>query len=295
MSDNIEVTTNDSTGLPMGDLEDQKNKSESVEKTDETLDASDASDDETPDNEPEEKPKKKSGGFQRRINKLNSRLSAEQEEKEYWRREYLKAKSSSKDESNPTPKKAEGKPKADDFETHEDYVEALTDWKTDQKFKAFEEKRANERAQREFQTKAQTHAERVKAFAQKHEDFSELVEEVSDIRVPAAVQELIVDSDFGPELMYELAKDRERLEQICSMSPLRAAKAIGRIEDKIESRSGKGEEKTENFNKKRAVNPPTPIRSRSEKATKKTIYDFGPNDEQGDYEAMRRKQRSSKW
>ena len=288
--------SNQSTATPKGDLVDENLKSESTddELVDESTDDSEASENEQDEDKAEkEKPKKKSGGFQRRINKLNSRLSAKEEEAEYWRQEYLKAKApNNREEKSVVVKKDDGKPRADDFETHEEYIEALTDWKTEQKLNAFEEKRRSEKVQKDYQTRAQTHAERVKAFSAKHEDFAEVIDEVSDIRVPGALQELIIDSEFGPELMYELAKDREELERICAMSPIKAAKAIGRIEDKLESRS-KSKTESSFINKKKPVNPPTPIRSRSDKATKPSIYD--ENISQAQYEALRQAERAKRW
>lgn len=293
MQDNIQVTTSDSPESSLKEIgEKEVDQSESVdeESTDETADDSESSEEETLDEEPKEKPKKKQGGFQRRINKLNSRLSAKEEEAEYWRQEFLKSKSS-KDEQTPAKNnvKAEGRPKADDFESHEDYIDALTDWKMEQKISSLEEKHQKERMQRAFQEKTQTHAQRVKDFSKKHSDFNEVLEEVDDVRVPGAIQELIIDSENGPEIMYELAKNRDELERICSLSPLSAAKAIGRIESRL---SVSDDKKQNIITKKKVVHPPTPIRSRSEKTTQKSIYDSDLS--QSEYEALRRKQLSKK-
>lgn len=293
MQDNIQVTTSESPESSLKEIgEKEVDQSESVdeESTDETADDSDSSEEETLDEEPKEKPKKKQGGFQRRINKLNSRLSAKEQEAEYWRQEFLKSKSS-KDEQTPAKNnvKAEGRPKADDFESHEDYIDALTDWKMEQKISSLEEKHQKERMQRDFQKKTQTHAQRVKDFSKKHSDFNEVLEEVDDVRVPGSIQELIIDSENGPEIMYELAKNRDELERICALSPLSAAKAIGRIESRL---SVSDDKKQNIITKKKVVNPPTPIRSRSEKTTQKSIYDDELS--QAEYEALRRKQLSKK-
>lgn len=293
MQDNIQVTTSESPESSLkeiGDKEVEQSELVDEESTDETADDSDSSEEETLDEEPKEKPKKKQGGFQRRINKLNSRLSAKEQEAEYWRQEFLKSKSS-KDEQTPAKNnvKAEGRPKADDFESHEDYIDALTDWKMEQKISSLEEKHQKERMQRDFQKKTQTHAQRVKDFSKKHSDFNEVLEEVDDVRVPGSIQELIIDSENGPEIMYELAKNRDELERICALSPLSAAKAIGRIESRL---SVSDDKKQNIITKKKVVNPPTPIRSRSEKTTQKSIYDDELS--QAEYEALRRKQLSKK-
>ena len=64
-------------------------------------------------------------------------------------------------------KAPDGKPSVDDFATYEEYVEALTDWKTDQKLKAVDERRTAERTQ----------AERQAVMAKRHETFRAKVAE----------------------------------------------------------------------------------------------------------------------
>ena len=85
--------------------EDEINDSASSELDDESKDESETS--ESEENESEENEKhiekpKKQGGFQRRINKLNAKLSAKEQEADYWRQEAEKAKG----QSVPNQKKA---------------------------------------------------------------------------------------------------------------------------------------------------------------------------------------------
>jgi hypothetical protein len=290
MANEIQVTESKSIeDSNLSDLVDADDNAESSLKDDETKDESETS--ETEEKEVEKKPKKQKGGFQRRINKLNSRLSAKEEEAAYWRAEALKAKSRSEssDSTSQAKPKNEGKPKADDFESHEDYVDALTDWKVEKKIFDYEEKKRGEAIKNEYASKAKTHAERVNSFVAKHSDFHEVLEEVSDVRLSGVVQELIIESDLGPDLMYHLAKDQDELERICALTPLAAAKAIGRLEIKLGGSKNENE-KLNNKKISKAPNPPTPIRSKSEKSGKKTIFDDDLT--QAEYEALRRKQRS---
>ena len=294
-SDNIQVTeAKPIESSNLSDLVEADENSESSVEDDESKDTSEVSENEenqNDDQEVEKKPKKQKGGFQRRINKLNSRLSAKEEEAAYWRAEALKAKSRSEssDSTSQAKPKNEGKPKADDFESHEDYVDALTDWKVEKKIFDYEEKKRGEAIKNEYASKAKTHADRVNSFVQSHSDFHEVLEEVSDVRLSGVVQELIIESDLGPDLMYHLAKDQDELERICALTPLAAAKAIGRLEIKLGGSKNENE-KLNNKKISKAPNPPTPIRSKSEKSGKKTIFDDDLT--QAEYEALRRKQRS---
>lgn len=179
------------------------------------------------DEEEEERPKKK-GGFKRRIEKLNSKISQAEQEREYWKQEALKAKQPDRSEAKP-----EGKPSPGDFETHDDYVEALTDWKLDQKLQAQSAKQKESQIKSEQQARIQTHLDRIQSFVKEHEDFEETMMEVDDVPISIAVQELILESENGPELMYELAKNRKEFEKICKLSPLAAARAMGAFEAKL--------------------------------------------------------------
>jgi hypothetical protein len=272
--------------------EDEINESASSEVDDESKDESETS--ESEENESEENEKhiekpKKQGGFQRRINKLNAKLSAKEQEADYWRQEAEKAKGQSvpnQKKVNQYDESISAKPKPDDFESHEEYVDALTDWKVENKIADYEHKKRLENARDEVQTKVKTHAERVKAFVSKHDDFHDLMEEVDDVKVSGAVQEIILDSENGPALMYELAKNRDEFERICAMTPLKAAKALGQFEAKLIS----SKDKKEPIKHSKAPAPPTPIRSQSKKATAKSIYDRDIS--QAEYEALRRKQLS---
>lgn len=296
-SDNIQVTeAKPIESSNLSDLVEADENSESSVEDDESKDTSEVSENEenqNDDQEVEKKPKKQKGGFQRRINKLNSKLSAKEEEANYWREQAMKAQS--RPESNDSSQKAkpqqknDGKPKADDFESHEDYVDALTDWKVEKKIFDYEEKKRGEAIKNEYASKAKTHADRVNSFVQSHSDFHEVLEEVSDVRLSGVVQELIIESDLGPDLMYHLAKDQDELERICALTPLAAAKAIGRLEIKLGGSKNENE-KLNNKKISKAPSPPTPIRSKSEKSGKKTIFDEDLS--QAEYEALRKRQRS---
>jgi len=256
-------------------------ESEASEKDSDEQDESEAQEDEGEDKKP-----KKLGNVQKRINKLTKKLSAKDQEIEYWKKAALARGESEKTEPQKETLKADisKKPSADDFEDHADYVEALADWKVDQKLKSHQESQRQAQVQAKEQEKARTFGQKLKEFSNKHDDFDELVDGVNDVLISPFVQQGIVESDYGPEIMYELAKDREEYERISSLSDAAAIRELGKIElriiERLESKTKKQTSKTTN-----APEPITPIKGRSASAKSKTIFDEDIS--QAEYERLR--------
>jgi hypothetical protein len=226
---------------------------------------SDHEDDE-PSKEGDDKPKKK-GGFKKKIEKLSGRLSAKEQEVEYWKNEALRQQKSGAAEKKveqKAPASTEGKPKAESFDRHEDFVEALSDWKLDQKLKERDAKQSEAQVKTEHQKKVESHVERVKAFEKEHDDFKELIDDIDDIPMSFTVQEVILESENGPELMYELAKNRKEYEKICKLPAIAAARELG----KFEARIAKDETKTVEKKTTKAPPPLKTVGSKSAGSTK---------------------------
>jgi hypothetical protein len=208
----------------------EDSEKDEVESGDEP-DTDDAKDDEG-------KPKKK--GFKKRIEKLSRRLSDKEREAEYWRAEALKSQGANQ-ETQPIKAKENAsqpdadKPKADDFDSHEAYVEALADWKVEKKLKEKETKAKEAEVKTQYQEQVTHFQKKVLQFQASREDFQEVLEDVDDIQMSPAVREAILTSENGPELMYELAKNRTEYERICSLPAVSAAREIGRFEARIQT------------------------------------------------------------
>lgn len=309
MSIQVESTTDSKEAVTaaIGDLakdkvetEDSAAATESQAETTEESEASEVEEAEAGDGEGEsenedessskdEKKAKKQGGFKKRIAKLNSKISEKDRQIDYWRNEAQKAPASGAAEKVATQAevKSEGKPKSDDYSTHDEYIEALTDWKVDQKAKAGEAEKSKTQAQTEFQKQLQSHGEKAKSFKESHDDFDELMADVDaeGIRLSITVRDAILSSENGPELQYELAKNKAELKRICALPAIAAAREIGRFEAKFaKADSSKAiEPKTT-----KAPKPITPVGSKTASAGKKDISD--PNLTQAEYEAIRREQ-----
>lgn len=242
--------------------------------------------DEYPDEAKEDQKPKSKNGFKKRIDKLRANVSDKEREIAYWKAEALKSqapKEAAKPAANLEPV-SNLKPKAESFESRDEYMEALADWKVDQKLKAAESSRRESEVKSAYQKKVTTFSEKREAFAEKHDDFHELLEAVDDIPMSLTVQEVILSSDNGPELMYELAKNRKEYERISALPSIAAARELGKFEAKIASSkesSPVGEKTT------KAPKPLNPVGT-SGSGIKKSIHD--PNISQREYERLREEQ-----
>lgn len=210
---------------------------------------------------------KSSGRTRNRVQKLRARTEALEQELIELRAKMAQPKEVEKEHVADT----SGRPNPDNFETEEDYQDALAEWRVDQKLAAREQKAKSEKLTSEFQERLQTHRQKTAEFAKQHADFEEVIEAVSDIELSPVIQSAILEN--GPEFMYELAKNPEELEKINELSAFEAARALGRIEERIAARAVKPKEE-----KKIQTKAPQPIsttRSGAGTASYKSIYDEG--------------------
>jgi hypothetical protein len=168
------------------------------------------------------------------------------------------------------------KPKSDDFEKHEDYIEALTDWKTEKKFQERTSKERESSLKTEEQKKIDAHMAKVKEFEKTHADFKEAIEDLNDVPMSLTVREVILNSDNGPELMFALAQEKDEYARICKLSPVQAARELGRFEAKLNAAKEPAPKEVE----PKTTTAPKPMKPVASKATSvKTIRDELPYDE----------------
>jgi hypothetical protein len=304
----------DSESLDDEEVNKQDLDSDEEEQEDEESDSATEDDQEDDDKEKDEdeskdeKPKKKSG-FKRRVERFQRRLSEKDLEIEDLRKEVLRAKDNKdpdlaqdkrNDDNNKT-QATDSKPDPDKYDSFIDYQEALTDWKLDQREAKREAQDAKNRLAESDQKRGKAFQDKFNEFKESNDDFVEVLEDVSDIIITPILQESIVDSDYGPQIMYELAQDREALTKLNKLSrtnPNRAAREFGKLESKIlskldshkpNSKSAKGKVKTT-----KAPKPISTISGNSEKVSRKTIYD-AENLSQAEFERMMNKRASRKY
>ncbi|MGB1290528.1 MAG: hypothetical protein ACPG5Z_00250 [Pseudoalteromonas sp.] len=175
--------------------------------------------------------KPKQNGFKKRIDRYKRKVSRANEEVEYWKAQALKVKDQPMTDEKPM--KAEGRPVADDYDSHEEFVEAITDWKVDLALKSQTEKQEQKKAESVKEQRAKTWQTRMEAFSEKTPDFEEIMEDANDEKLTGVMTEAILDSDLGPEVLYHLAKNPNEVERIKGLSDLGAVREIGKIEAMI--------------------------------------------------------------
>jgi len=238
----------------------------------------------------EVKGKKKTSGFKKRIQRFQRRLSDKDQEIEHWKKEALKQKESSPENRTDETLKADEteKPMADNFETHEEFIEALTDWKIEARDLKNQAKNKENQAKTAYQGQVKDFQSKAQEFAKNHDDFEDVLADVSDIQISPGLEESMLSSELGPDVMYELANNREELERINKLSPLAAAREVG----KIEARLSKGQSPDSTKRKKsKAPNPVNPVKGKSDKSSLQSIYDTDIS--QADYERLRAKELSN--
>lgn len=180
------------------------------------------------DGEPE-KPKKRSGiqRMQDRIHRLEAELANSRSAPTGAGED---RKTAIEKEIGPAPKEA-------DFD---DYA-AFEDAKAEHRLKkVLAEQRLADRDASEATRQASARREAVEAFQDRLEDIREAIPDADKVLKAAAdrevkphVQELVVESEKGGLLAYYLAKNPEKLDELNRMSPLKAAKAVGALENRL--------------------------------------------------------------
>jgi len=160
------------------------------------------------------------------------RLAAEQRAEQLQREiDELKAKSGN---GPATAKDIDpGEPKQEDFKTVGEYTRALTKYEV---AKAKREALANaEKSTQQAQAaeRGETFIKRQSEFMKAHPDYEEVVEG-ANFEVPHVGLQFMVESEYGPQLAYHLAKNPDIAERLRTLSPGRVIAELGKLEAKFE-------------------------------------------------------------
>lgn len=241
------------------DKPDEKELSASEADTSESDETDETDGDEDDTQDTENKPKKKKGGFKRRIDKLNTRLSEREKEIAYWREQAMGQKpSQANEETTPKVESTSNEPDPDNFETVRDYTKAVAKWEIAQEKKLIQEQELKSQEQK----KIGAHNKRVEAFAKEQDDFWEVIEDVDDIRASQPLEQLILESDIGPQLMYEIASNRQEFERLNSLGALSLAREIGRLEARLSP-----SKEASNTETRKPTKAPAPLRTVGNKSS----------------------------
>lgn len=191
---------------------------------------------------------------QPRIDELTRKARENEREAAYWRG---RAEAREAKEVEAEKAKAAEKPTPEKFDDYGAYVEALTDWKSDQKIKANNEtQRAESAKEREGRERKERWTERSNAARELHEDFDQVLQAASDVRLADHVTEALDDSEHSGRLLYQMAKDPSIAERLNAMTPRQAALELGRMEAKLEPVSAESPDPEEVLVEKPAAKAP---------------------------------------
>lgn len=210
------------------------------------------------DGQTEAKGPKKKSGFQKRVDKLTSRATSAEQERDYWKAEALRRQVEPKPDPKVEPAKqatAEGEPQPELFDDHKSYVKALAKWEAKQLLQEERQSQEKSRLQTEHSRQIQAYSDRAKAFAEKNPDFDEVIAEAGPVQLSPTVQSVILSSENGPEIAYEFAKNPAEATRISKLPPIQAALEMGKLQSRLASKASEAKKPEP----KRVSSAPAPI------------------------------------
>ena len=225
--------------------------------------------------------KKKKGGYHRKI-EARDRKIAQLEAENRALKATPQAQQDAGGNKQEKPQQQNGrpvKPDASTFSNYDDYLAAqdkytedLTDWKINQKESEKSENQKREAAQNDYKKQTDSFFSKVTELSKNKDtsDMNDVVEELKEYSFSAGLDNLIIYSEFGPQVAYELGKNRKELDRINALDSRSQAREIGRIEARIEARIPKPK------TTKTVSSAPAPISTVKGKGTiaKKSINDM---------------------
>lgn len=239
-----------------GDVDDATNEADAA--TSDKDQDEEGEEDEDGDKQPSGEEAKRKPRYERRIDKLTAR-NRELEE----RLERLEAgKPDPEHRGKEADKPSDAKPDLTDFDTYEDYVEALVDWKAEQKLKSRDEKAKASTAEADFNSRL---AEGAKAFA----DWDDVV--TSEVKISGDMAAAIGALDDPAPVIYYLGSNPEEAAAIKKLPPIRQITEIAKIEVKVGKTAA---EDTKPAKKTTNAPPPVTPPKGSDTKTEKSVEDM---------------------
>lgn len=191
------------------------------------------------------------GGAEGRIGELTRRYRDAEREAEHWKGIATRNGAHSGDT-------AATKPSPDQYEDYGEYVEALTDWKADERERKSAGTNADRAVERAAEARNEAWSAKVSEVSATLPDFGDVVGK-SEISIANHVADALMDADRGPELAYHLAQHPDVASRLNEMSPMRAAVELGRIEATL----GEAPAQPPARKQTKAPAPITPVNGRS--------------------------------
>ncbi len=131
---------------------------------------------------------------------------------------------------------AANRPAREDFEDEDDYIEALAEWKVESKLqekfaKAAEDAQADEEKSKSAAVDSAL-SEILERGREKYADFDDVVYD-KDLAMTQTLVDIISESEIAEELFYFLGKNPDIAYDLSELSPVKAAREIGKLEEKV--------------------------------------------------------------
>lgn len=126
------------------------------------------------------------------------------------------------------------KPQASQFDDAFEYAEALAEWSAEKALKDRDIAESQRKAEEERNKVLKSWNDKVDKAKKEMPDFNDIVSS-STVVVSDAIRDAILESDVGPQILYQIASDDDYAESLTKMSAIKALKEIGRLEAKFEA------------------------------------------------------------
>lgn len=129
----------------------------------------------------------------------------------------------------PVAPSGDGRPAQDQFQTFDAYMEALTDWKVDQKIQGVGRKASEQREAAEAQRQAEEVRSKLAPAAEKYEDFEDVVLR-DDLPITRDMAEAILElGSAGHDVAYHLGTHPKEAARIAGLGRIAQIKEIDKI------------------------------------------------------------------
>lgn len=227
-----------------------------------------------PDSDPDEdsqEPPQKGSGAEKRIKQLLAKVK--ELERSQPAKQDVVQESSTPQAAPATRPKPTAEDKGTDgtlkYQTYEDFVEDLADWKTEQKFASYKQEQVQQAAQKALTVKLDEARAR---YDDADATIFPTAKTINDAHIPQAVKEVFSQSDLFVDLCYVVGSDPKELKEFISLAQSNPRAAIGKVFEyergireelsKQEPESGKAPE----TRRTGAPKPPTPVSGSSSRA-----------------------------
>jgi len=237
--------------------------------------------------------KKGNGRFQKRIDRLTKR-AAEAERKLQEAERKLQDKEGDKGGKAEPETQSDGEPDPSEFDTYDEYLDALSSWKAEGKTKP--EKKKDDKTEAdsddgdrsnddpEFSDALDDVQDAFSDTRSKYDDFDTVVIEAKDLQISREMVIAMSEAEEPGEIAYHLGKNKEEAARIAKLSPIAQAREIGKLEVKLAS-------KPKQPSKKKTTEAPDPIDPVSgSDSSKKSVKDM----DFAEYERTRNEQERGK-